>query len=169
MALDGSKFNPFSQAHADDLAALQAEVDRLAQMVSLQVLASNNGYGRIPFRVSSSTISTSYPIWKYTLIQVKPKSSTGTDDDWEDVSGGINTGDIGLNDLEAGNTSTSAYGYAVTYTSSAWHLSTAPFTECIFKPVPNDTIVWAIPVHRPDGTMRWSFSAPNPITPGCEA
>lgn len=167
--LDGSRFNPFSLAHAEDLRALRDDVDRLLAAAQAAVLNHREGYARIPFRVSSSTISTSYPIWKYTLIQVKPKSSTGTDDDWEDVSGGINTGDIGLNDLEAGNTSTTAYGYAVTYTGGAWKFSTAPFTACVFKPVPNDTVVWATTVHRPDGTMRWSFSAPNPVEPGCEA
>ena len=169
MPFDGSNpRNPFAQAFKDDLRDLQDAVDEIRSGGGGDS-AILSRFRRLPFRVSASTISASYPIWKYTLIQVKPKSFTGTDDDWEDVSGGINTGAIALNDLEAGNTATVAYGYAVTYTGGAWHLSTAPFTECIFKPVPNDTVVWPSVVIRPDNTIRYSFSAPNPITPGCEA
>lgn len=164
---DGRKRNPFSQEFHDDLRALQDAVDEIRSGGGTDAHIIGR-FRRLPFRIDSSTISSSYPIWKYTLVQVKPKSSTGTDDDWEDVSGGINTGAVALNDLEAGNSPTTAYGYAVTYTGGAWKLSTAPFTECVFGPAPDDAVVWPTVVIRPDGTIRYSFSAPNTITPGCE-
>lgn len=167
MIFDGSKFNPFSTAFFGKLRDLNAEVDALRDIV-MAFGSSDMGGLRLPFLITGSTINASRAVWTYSLAQAKPKSSTGATDDWETLSGGITATDTAVNDLEVGNTNTTAYGYPVTYDSPSWKLSTAPFLECVFEPVPTGKLVWAKAVIRPDGTLRWSFSAPNPITPGCE-
>lgn len=161
--------NPFSQQFRDYISSLRVDLDAVLATVSAATRGKANAYGRIPFKITAvGTTSSSYPIWTYSGTQQTAKSSTGTDDDWQNMTSAITASDTMVNDLEYGNTSTSAYGYAVTYTGGQWKLSTAPFTASVFKPVPTGRIVWCKPVVRPDGTLRYHFSAPNPIEPGCE-
>lgn len=168
MIFDGSKLNPFSSTFFGKLRDLSSAVDALTMRLAKMAIGADDGGKRRPFLITGSTINASRAVWTYSLAQAKPKSSTGATDDWETLSGGITATDTAVNDLEVGNTNTTAYGYPVTYDSPSWKLSTAPFLECVFEPVPTGKLVWAKAVIRPDGTLRWSFSAPNPITPGCE-
>jgi len=168
MIFDGSKLNPFSSTFFGKLRDLSSAVDALTLRLAKMAIGSDDGGKRRPFLITGSTINASRAVWTYSLAQAKPKSYTGASDDWETLSGGIVVTDTAVNDLEVGNDGSTAYGYPVTYTGGAWHLSTAPFTESIFLPVPTGKLVWAKSVIRPDGTLRWSFSAPNPIAPGCE-
>lgn len=169
--LDGRPFNPFSQAFRDDLTRLRRDMDGVVEALArIQQVVPVNNYGRTPFVLTGhGSTSSSYPIWTYSGTEKKPASATGTDADWATLTGAESSTNTLVNDLEAGNTSTSAYGYPVAYSGGIWSFSTAPFTSCQFLPVPTGIIVWALPVIRPDGTLRWHFSAPNLITPACEA
>lgn len=170
MIFDGSKLNPFSSTFFGKLRDLSSAVDALTMRLAKMAIGADDGGKRRPFLITGSTINASRAVWTYSLAQAKPKSSTGATDDWETLSGGITATDTAVNDLEVGNTSTVAYGYPVAWNAGAseWRLSTTPFTQNVFESVPTGKLVWAKAVIRPDGTLRWSFSAPNPITPGCE-
>ena len=162
--------NVFSQEYRDFIARLRSDVDAMAAALAGDSMHTGSTYGRIPFRLTAvSATTSSYPIWTYSGTQQTPTAATGTDADWENMTNGITATDTMVNDLEAGNSPTSAYGYAVTYSGGVWKFSTAPFTETEFRPVTLNIVVWAKPVVRSDNVLRWHFSAPNYIGPGCEA
>ena len=168
--LDGSRVNPFSQGFRNDLMRMRRDIDlALGALGDIQQRVPTTNYGRTPFVITGhGSTSSSYPIWTYSGTEKKPASATGTDADWATLTGAETSTNTLVNDLEQGNTSSLAYGYAVGYSGGVWKFTTAPFTSCQFLPVPTGVIVWALPVVRPDGTLRWHFSAPNLITPACE-
>ena len=169
--------NPFSQQYRNalkDMARMVCEVGSMASVVAELQARANRTPDEVffPARITGSTISTSLPIWKYSWSELEPANSVATNTDYAIRAGwrsGNATTDPAINLLEQGNTASLAYGLAVAYSGGAWKLTTTPFTEMQFKAVPNNTVVWMKAVVRPtSGTLRYEFSAPNPIDGTCE-
>jgi hypothetical protein len=76
---------------------------------------------------------------------------------------GTTSTDYAINLLEIGNTTTSAYGLAVT----SLELDDAPGYSV--SPIPNGTVVEIIMRRTLDGSLGFEFIAPNPIVGACEA
>ena len=167
------KFNPFSQEFRDALAGmanvvgqLQAWDQTIATVASRQAQKHDEGWFHA--RITASSTTSSAAIWKYTWTEVIPGTTTGATTDFTVLSGG-RTGTLNaINCLESGNTSSTAYGFAVGFTSSQWKLTTSPFTNMVFKPVPNNAVVQMHTVKiATTNAVRFEFWAPNPIDGTC--
>ena len=166
--------NPFSQQYRNafkDMARLVCEVHSLTSVVAEMQGRVNQTPDEVffPARITGSTISATVAIWKYSWVELQPANSIGTSTDYATRTGWRSGTDTAINLYEQGNTGALAYGLAVAYSGGAWKLTTTPFTEMQFKAVPNNTVVWMKAVVRPtSGTLRYEFSAPNPIDGTCE-
>ena len=169
--------NPFSQQYRNalkDMARMVCEVGSMASVVAELQARANRTPDEVffPARITGSTISTSLPIWKYSWSELEPANSVATNTDYAIRAGwrsGNATTDPAINLLEQGNTASLAYGFGVGYSAGAWRLLAAGFTNVLFLPVPNNTVVWMKAVARPtSGTLRFEFSAPNPLNGTCE-
>ena len=166
--------NPFSQQYKNalkDMARLVCEVHSLTSIVAELQARANRTPDEVffPARITGATISATVAIWKYNFQELQPANSIGTNTDYTNRTGWRSGSETAINLLEQGNTGALAYGLAVAYSGGAWKLTTTPFTEMQFKPVPNNTVVLMKVVARPtSGTLRYEFSAPNPIDGTCE-
>ena len=172
---DGTKFNPFGQPFRDALAEMSTKVEQLIQAWqalttgALRMPGPSGGTGGFWAKITGGSFSASYPIGTYSWVEMEPLNATGTTADFGVLSGGQSGSSNAINTLEHGNTSTTGYGFAVSYSAPDWYLSTSPFTNMKFKPVPTGAIVWMQPLTRPtSGTIRFQFTAPNPIDGACE-
>lgn len=166
--------NPFSQQYRNalkDMARLVCEVSSMASVVGDLQARANRTPDEVffPARITGSTISTSLPIWTYSWSELEPANSIGTSTDYATRAGWRSGSSDAINLLEQGNTASLAYGFGVGYSAGAWRLLAAGFTNVLFLPVPNNTVVWMKAVARPtSGTLRFEFSAPNPLNGTCE-
>ena len=100
--------------------------------------------------------------WAYAWTQVRRDSEAAT---FATVSGGMtsttNGGKAAVNTLEAGNTSTLAYGIAV---NSSGNLTTEGW---VFDRVPDAAVVEMYVVRDSSGNTSFQFTAPNNITGAC--
>jgi hypothetical protein len=120
---------------------------------------------RFPARITGNTIATAGRArWKYSWEEVRRSSNSsyavGTPDNYKS---GTTSTDFAVNILEIGNTSSSAFGYAVT------SLELDDADGYSFAPVPTGAIVEMIMRRASDGSLAYEFIAPNPITGACPA
>jgi hypothetical protein len=101
--------------------------------------------------------------WAYAWSQVRRTNGANT---FATVSGGLtsssNGGKPALNILEAGNTSSLAYGFTVSPTSG--NLTITGFS---FQRVPNNAVVEMCIRRDSAGATSYEFSAPNRIDGAC--
>ena len=154
-----------------DMAKLVCELNSMAAMVGQLQAKVNQTPDEVffPARITGSTISATVAIWKYSWSELEPANSIGTSTDYATRAGWRSGSSDAINLLEQGNTASLAYGFGVGYSAGAWRLLAAGFTNVLFLPVPNNTVVWMKAVARPtSGTLRFEFSAPNPLNGTCE-
>lgn len=168
------KYNPFSQEFRDALAGMANVVGQLqAWDQTISTIASRQAQkideGWFHAKITGSTTTSSAAMWKYSWSEVIPGSSLSVASDFTVLSGGRSGSSNAINCLESGNTASLAYGIAVGYTSGSWKLTATPFTEMVFKPVPNNTVVQMHTVKIAlTNSVRFEFWAPNPIDGTCE-
>lgn len=166
--------NPFSQQYKNalkDMARMVCEVHSLTSVVAEMQGRVNQTPDEVffPAKITGSTVNVSLPIWKYSWSELEPANSIGTSTDYAIRAGWRSGSSDAINLLEQGNTASLAYGFGVGYSAGAWRLLAAGFTNVLFLPVPNNTVVWMKAVARPtSGTLRFEFSAPNPLNGTCE-
>ena len=116
-------------------------------------------------RITGNTIATAGRArWKYSWEEVRRSSNSGFVVVVPDnAKTGTTSTDFAINILEIGNTSSSAFGYAVT------SLELDDADGYSFAPVPNGAIVEIIMRRASDGSLAYEFIAPNPITGVCPA
>ena len=165
--------NPFSQQYRNalkDMARLVCEVHSLTSVVADMQAKINQTPDEVffPARITGATISTTVAIWKYSWQELQPANSIGTNTDYTNRTGWRSGSQTAINLLEQGNTGALGYGINIGYTAPFWKLTAAGFTNMKFLPVPTNTVVWMKAVVRPtSGTLRYEFSAPNPIDGTC--
>jgi hypothetical protein len=165
--------NPFSQQYRSalkDMAKLVCEVNSMVSIVADLQSRVNQAPDEVffPAKITASTISASLPIWKYSWVELEPSNSIGTNTDFATRTGWRSGTDTAINLLEQGNTSSLGYGFAVSYSGGAWKLTASGFTNISFLPVPVNTVVLMSVRSRPtSGTLRYEFSAPNPLDGTC--
>lgn len=115
-------------------------------------------YGRI---ASNPTQDGTAARWFYGFTEVR---WDGTNDEWDDVSGGRSSGSLGLatNTLEAGNTASSAYSIPVAGTN--FEIGN---TGVRFRPVPAGAVVRMRVTRDADFDPVVTFQAPNPVWGNC--
>jgi hypothetical protein len=120
---------------------------------------------RFPARITGNTIATAGRArWKYAWEEVRRTMNTSYAVSFPDnYKSGTTSTDFAVNLLEIGNTTTSAFGYAVT------SLELDDADGYSFAPVPNGAIVEMIMRRAADGSLAYEFIAPNPITGACPA
>jgi hypothetical protein len=103
--------------------------------------------------------------WAYAWTQVRRDSDAYS---FTTVSSGMtsttNGGKPAINTLEAGNTSSLAYGIAV---DASGNLTTAE--GWVFNRVPDNCVLEMYVVRDSNGKTSFQFTAPNPITGECPA
>lgn len=165
--------NPFSQQYKNalrDMAAMVCEVSSIASIVGEIQTRANKNPDEVffPAKITGSTTSASLPIWTYSWVELQPSNSIGTNTDYATRAGWRSGTNNAINLLEQGNTASAAYGIPVGYTAPFWKLTATGFTNMKFLPVPVNTVVMMRVVARPtSGTLRFEFSAPNPIDGTC--
>jgi hypothetical protein len=167
------KYNPFSQEFRDALAGmanvvgqLQAWDQTIANVASRQTQKFDEGWFHA--KITASTTTSTAARWRYSWSEVIPGSLPFDASNFTVLSGGRSGTSSAVNCLEGGNTASVAYGFAVGFSSSQWKLTTSPFTNMVFKPVPNDTIVQMYTVKiATTNAVRFQFWAPNPIDGTC--
>lgn len=101
--------------------------------------------------------------WQYDWTQVRRTNGATT---FQEVTNGMtsasNGGKKALNTLEAGNTASLAYGYAVTGGTAL-----TAHTGYTFNRVPADAVVDILIFRDTNGATSFEFSAPNPIDGVC--
>lgn len=163
------RLNPFGQEFANRMMELAGVVATLqAQQADMSKLMRTQDAPDFVAKITGSTINTSIPIWTYNWTEVEPANSIGTNTDYATKTGGRSGTNNAINLLELGNNATTAYGFGVALVGGQWKLSAAGFTNFIFHPVPNNTIVRMRTVYRAtSGTQRYEFSAPNRLDGTC--
>lgn len=153
-----------------DMASRVAQLDgwdqAIAAMLSRQARMADEVF--FPAKITSNTISSAAPIWKYSWSEVRPGTTIGATTDFTTLSGGRTGTNDAINVAESGNTATVAYGFGVSYSGTRWLLTAAPFTSVEFAAVPTNTIVMMRTVRiATTGASRFEFWAPNPLIGEC--
>jgi hypothetical protein len=152
---------------ANVVGQLQAWDQTIATVASRQAQKIDEGWFHA--KITGSSTTSAAAIWKYSWVEVVPGNLPFLASNFTVLTGGRSGSSTGVNCLESGNTSGIAYGIAVGFTGGAWKLTTFPFTQMQFKPVPNDTVVQMYTVKiASTNTVRFQFWAPNPIDGTCE-
>ena len=165
--------NPFSQQYRSamkDMAKLVCEVSSLTSLVAELQARGNATSDEVffPARITASTISAALPIWKYSWVELQPSNSIATNTDFATRANYRSGTDTAINLLEQCNTASLGYGFGVSYSAGAWKLTASGFTNISFLPVPVNTVVLMSVRPRPtSGTLRYEFSAPNPLDGTC--
>jgi hypothetical protein len=168
------KYNPFSQEFRDALAGMANVVGQLQawdQIISTIAArqAQKIDEGWFHAKITGSSTTSAAARWRYSWTEVVPGTLPFSAADFTVLTGGRSGSSTAVNCLESGNTSGIAYGIAVGFTGGAWKLTTVPFTQMQFKPVPNDTVVQMYTVKiATTNVVRFQFWAPNPIDGTCE-
>jgi hypothetical protein len=120
---------------------------------------------RFPARITGNTIAVAGRArWKYSWEEVRRDASNSlVVSIVADGRTGTTSTDFAVNLFELSNTTTSAFGYAVT------SLELDDADGYSFAPVPNGAIVEIIMRRAADGSLAYEFIAPNPITGACPA
>ena len=119
---------------------------------------------RFPARITGNQIiSAGRARWYYAWEEVRRSTIAITVAQPDNPRSGTTSTDYAINLLEIGNTTSSAYGLAVT----SLELDDAPGYS--IAPLPNGTVVEVIMRRAIDGALCYEFIAPNPIVGACEA
>jgi len=167
MLFNGNKLNPFSAEFHRKLRDLNEMSESALRMIR-SVQPPPEPAVLTPVKITgSSANSATAAIWKYSGTQQRPRSFTGTTTDWENDDPATAFTDTLINDYEYGNTAILGYGMAIVWSATKYVVNVAGMNANTFAPAPSGLIVWVRPVARPDGTLRWHFSAPPTIIPAC--
>lgn len=166
------KINPFSQEFwnrmgelASVVAMMQAEQSNVSQSIG-RIMRTQDTMD-FPAKITGAQPVDGLPMWLYSWEEVEPANSIGTNTDYQTKSGGRTGSQNAINLLELGNTSSLAYGYAVSF-NSGWKLTADGFTNFQFDKVPNNVVVRMRVAYRAvSSTQRYEFSAPNRIDGTC--
>ena len=135
-----------------------------SQLTAMMPIRLGVGGGEFYARIGTSpTQDGTAARWFYAFAEVQ---WDGTNDEWDDVSGGRTSALLGsaVNTLEAGNTASSAYSVPVAGTN--FEIGN---TGVRFRPVPSGAVVRMRVTHDADFEPVVTFQAPNPVWGPCVA